>query len=417
MKNLDENLIKAILDGKIKAITSIYENKTPIINEERTIYFPNEKAACVIQLKEYHVIPFKEMTEELAKLEGYNLEKWRAKYLSIFESIDPTFEPNKKIIVEVFEVVKNLVVERLELGKNIALANIDIFSTIEKIKEIDSNINNIIFEVNDQYIIKICLNHFLEEKIKNEIEFYQLNKNSEIIPKLYRYDISKFKFDYMYEILEKVSGKSLYFSWPKMNEDEREKTIQKLVLPLKSIHHTDVKPINSWSSKIKNEVKNKAIEYKSLFNQEDYLLILESLKLYDICLSDNHFAYIHNNLQFNNIIYNNGSLKLIDFKDALVAPIDFEFRKLYITQEEPWRYNNSLIENAEIYQNIFNYIKKYYKELGNIKYLDLRMLIYTVYEDMKLLDKYQTKELINNIIKNTQKLINLSKTEIGSNAR
>ena len=29
MKNLDENLIKAILDGKIKAITSIYENKTP----------------------------------------------------------------------------------------------------------------------------------------------------------------------------------------------------------------------------------------------------------------------------------------------------------------------------------------------------------------------------------------------------
>ena len=393
MKNLDENLIKAILDGKIKAITSIYENKTPIINEERTIYFPNEKAACVIQLKEYHVIPFKEMTEELAKLEGYNLEKWRAKYLSIFESIDPTFEPNKKIIVEVFEVVKNLVVERLELGKNIALANIDIFSTVEKIKEIDSNINNIIFEVNDQYIIKICLNHFLEEKIKNEIEFYQLNKNSEIIPKLYRYDISKFKFDYMYE------------------------TIQKLVLALKSIHHTDVKPINSWSSKIKNEVKNKAIEYKSLFNQEDYLLILESLKLYDICLSDNHFAYIHNNLQFNNIIYNNGSLKLIDFKDALVAPIDFEFRKLYITQEEPWRYNNSLIENIEIYQNIFNYVKKYYKELGNIKYLDLRMLIYTVYEDMKLLDKYQTKELINNIIKNTQKLINLSKTEIDSNAR
>ena len=250
----------------------------------------------------------------------------------------------------------------------------------------------------------------MEEKIKNEIEFYQLNKNSEIIPKLYRYDISKFKFDYMYEILEKVSGKSLYFSWPKMNEDEREKTIQKLVLALKNIHHTDVKPINSWSSKIKNEVKNKAIEYKSLFNQEDYLLILESLKLYDICLSDNHFAYLHNNLQFNNIIYNNGSLKLIDFEDALVAPIDFEFRKLYITQEEPWRYNNPLIENTEIYQNIFNYIKKYYKELGNIKYLDLRMLIYTIYEDMKLLDKYQTKELINNIIKNTQKLINLSKT-------
>ena len=174
---------------------------------------------------------------------------------------------------------------------------------------------------------------------------------------------------------------------------------------------------NNLADAIKNEVKNKAIEYKSLFNQEDYLLILESLKLYDICLSDNHFAYIHNNLQFNNIIYNNGSLKLIDFKDALVAPIDFEFRKLYITQEEPWRYNNSLIENIEIYQNIFNYVKKYYKELGNIKYLDLRMLIYTVYEDMKLLDKYQTKELINNIIKNTQKLINLSKTEIDSNAR
>ena len=417
MKNLDENLIKLILEGKIKAITSIYENRTPIINEERTIYFPNGKVACVIQLKEYYILPFKAMTEQLAKLEGCSLEKWREKYLPIFENIDPTFDSNKEIIVETFEVVKNMVAERLELGKNIALANIDLFSSIEKIKEIDSTDNNIIFEINDQYIIKICSNHSLEEKIKNEIEFYQLNKNSQFIPKLYRYDISKFKFNYIYEILEKIPGKSLYFYWSKINEIEREKIIQKLILAIKSIHQTDVKPINSWPIKIKNEIKNKAIEYKSLFSQEGYLLILESLKIYDICLSDNHFAYIHNNLQFNNIIYNNGSLKIIDFKDSLIAPIDFEFRKLYITKEEPWRYTNFLIEKAEDYQNIFNYVKKYYKELENIKYLDLRMLIYTIYEDMKLLDKYQTKELINNIIENTQKLINLSKTEVDNNAR
>ncbi len=60
-------------------------------------------------------------------------------------------------------------------------------------------------------------------------DFYLSNKDNCFIPKLYKYDDSKVDCDYIYEVIEKIKGKTLYYYWYKMNEADREKTIEKLI--------------------------------------------------------------------------------------------------------------------------------------------------------------------------------------------
>ena len=56
------------------------------------------------------------------------------------------------------------------------------------------------------------------------------------------------------------------------------------------------------------------------------------------------------------------------------------------------------------YKNIWNYIKQYYEELNDIKYLEQRMLIYKVWNSIRKLKKYKLQELIDDIVNSSKKL-------------
>ena len=65
-------------------------------------------------------------------------------------------------------------------------------------------------------------------------------------------------------------------------------------------------------------------------------MIQKSLNLYDKYLSEDvQYALLHNDLHFDNILYNRKKVKIIDFNDTLIAPIDYEFRIIYQMQQEP----------------------------------------------------------------------------------
>lgn len=62
-------------------------------------------------------------------------------------------------------------------------------------------------------------------------------------------------------------------------------------------------------------------------------------------------------------------------------------------------------QKPEDYKNIWNYIKKYYKELNEIKFLEQRMIIYRIWNDIGHLKKYHNVELTKGIVENSKKLI------------
>ena len=407
----NDDLIKLVLEGKKTATTSLYETeKLPTIGEESIIHFDNEKDACVVKTKSYKVMKFGEMTADLAKLEGegdLSLDYWKNTHYDFFKSIDPTFNNDSKIIFEEFEVTKNLIEERLELGKKIANLNLDIFKKIESINEINSGFNNTLFNINDKYVLKVCTKEELEDTFNIEYNFYESNKDCPFIPKLYKYNNSKKDTDYVYEIIEKLEGNTLYYYWYKMTEEERKETIKELIDIVKLFHQVKTDSYD-WLSKIKNDIKKHIEECQDLFSIDDYNMIMNSINKYDLYLKDNIFALIHNDLHFDNVIFNDNALKIIDFNDSISAPIDFEFRQLYMCQEKPWKWadiNMDPYQKPVDYQNIWKYIKEYYSELNDIKYLEQRMMIYKIWDSSNHLKKYKLQEQIDDIINYSMKLI------------
>lgn len=404
----NDNQIKRVLLGWQTATTYLYNEKNTPNNYEEVLVFDNEKKACITKTLKIIITEFKNIDENLSKLEEHDFVNWQQTHINYFKSVNPNFDENTKVVFKIFEVKENLIEKRLELANKIAKANQDIFGNISKIEEVNAGFNNSIFDVNDTFIIKVCDNIEKEKLFDTEANFYNSNKDNNSIPTLYKFDKSKSVIPYIYEIIEKVNGKTVYYHWYKMNEQEREKLIQKIVKILQKIHLKNY-PEYNWSENIKNKILDSFNQTTDMFREEEKDIILKSLDKYDEILSDNKFSLIHNDLHFDNILIdNNQNVKLIDFNDSIIAPFDYDLRLLYMSAETPWKWANIEMDpyqKPEDYKHLFEYIKKYYKELNNIKYLDERMLVYRILDDFKLLPRFRETEAKDRILLNSKKLL------------
>ncbi len=104
----NDYLVELVLSGKKKATTSLYDsNDIPISNEESALMFSNGSIACITKTSRVVVTEFKNITWDLAKLEGENnsLEEWRSEHIKFFKSIDSDFNENTKVVFEIFDVL------------------------------------------------------------------------------------------------------------------------------------------------------------------------------------------------------------------------------------------------------------------------------------------------------------------------
>ncbi len=281
--------------------------------------------------------------------------------------------------------------------------NKQLLKDITSINKVNVGFTNTIYILNNKYVIKICTDIKNEPKFKKEIDFYNKNQNNNLIPKLYLSDISKKDIPYMYEIIEKVEGKTLFNVWHTLNENEREDIIKQLCLAMKEFHsHTTNK--YDWSQKTKdifNPVYNKAKEL-NLFNKDEISLIDKAYSLFDKYLESNEFVLVHNDLHFDNIFYNNKKIKLIDFERSLYAPKDFELDIIYRMVRKPYKFASEETEKytkESDYKNIMKYIEKYYPELIKTRDLYKRLYIYDIVYYMKQYIEYtHLNELKENIL-------------------
>ncbi len=297
-----------------------------------------------------------------------------------------------------------------EVVNKIIEKNKSLFVDNPSIEIINVGFTNTLYKVNDSYILKICTNINNEEKFKKEIDFYNSNKNNDLIPKLYFSDISKEDVPYIYEIIEKIDGVSLYDIWYKLNESERENIIEQLCEAMKRFHSNKGKSYD-WIQRTKdifNNAYNKVKEL-SIFSKEELSRIDEAYLNFSKYLVSDEFVLIHNDLHFDNIFYIDGKIKLIDFERSLYAPKDFELDIIYRMVRKPWKFaneDNEKYTKLEDYSNIMKYIEKYYPEIINIQNLYKRLAIYDIVYYMKQLVEYpHIKELKEDILSSVDKII------------
>lgn len=174
--------------------------------------------------------------------------------------------------------------------------------------------------------------------------------------------------------------------------------------------HSNTGESYDWIKKIKDQFVSLYEKAKQLniFSEEEQRLLDCAYVKFEKYLEFNEFVLIHNDLHFDNIFFNDGKIKLIDFERSMYAPRDFELDIIYRMIRKPWKFASDETEqytNSSDYLNIMSYIEKYYPELVNIPNLYKRLAIYDIVYFLKHLIQYpDIEELKNDILLAAKKL-------------
>ena len=297
-----------------------------------------------------------------------------------------------------------------EIIKKIIENNKSLFGDNPIVNKINVGFTNTLYSINDSFILKICTDLNNEPKFNKEIEFYNANKDNVLIPKLYYANTDKTDIPYYYEILEKINGVSLYDVWHTFSEKQREDIIKQLCEAMKQFHNNKGKSYD-WVKRTSDlfvNSYNKAKEL-NLFTIEEQELLERAYSKFGEYLQSNEFVFIHNDLHFDNVFYDNGKIKLIDFERSIYAPRDFELDILYRVIRKPWKFaseENEQYTKLEDYKNVMSYIEKYYPELIHIDNLYQRLAIYDmVYFLKQYVSAPQYEELKNDVVSSAKKVV------------
>ena len=271
--------------------------------------------------------------------------------------------------------------------------------------------NRLVYIVNEKFVIKICINPYKENGIKNEIQYYETNSNF-FNPTLIDYDVTKQIIPYIYTVEEKIAGENLFSIWGNLSESQREEILIQLIEILKILH----KPIaEDFNLKRVNDLLDKYNFYLKRLNEAD--LISQEKINYLRFLStqiagyfeDAKFGYIHGDIHFNNLIYSNGELKLIDYECYDIGPLDKEFDSINRMVRNP----NSLIKmgfqeqvNPIDYIKIMPFLREKYSESCCADNFEERLLIYDCINSMKWICTFpKHKRYLDVLFEDSKKLI------------
>lgn len=245
---------------------------------------------------------------------------------------------------------------------------------------INGGFTNLAYSIDEKYILKIKQEYTKAEKIQNEIAFYK-NVKSRFIPK---YTTSGNIDGKDYLIIEKLKGETLYYVWHKLGNSERENAVKQIAKILKELHQQNYnylpeKSINlDWVERWNKSFDlNINILKKKGFNTEP-LEKFQALKLKEI-FKENKVGLIYNDAHFDNFIYNNGEIKIIDFDRTRASSIDYELLIISLMLDNPRKFANEQCEkfvNLDDYKNVWQWLKKYYPSLFDFKYLSDRLFVY-----------------------------------------
>lgn len=116
---ISSELIALVLSGRKTALFTPLANflidqaPLPLCGEEYIVVDNNDKPQCIIEIDSVEIVPFNEVTWEMADLEGesQNLGEWKEKETEYLEEeahfMGFDFTPDLKLVFQTFKVIYN----------------------------------------------------------------------------------------------------------------------------------------------------------------------------------------------------------------------------------------------------------------------------------------------------------------------
>ena len=247
----------------------------------------------------------------------------------------------------------------------------------KQIMKSTSGFTNVVYFV-DSMVIKIALDEEKKKKLEKEVNIYKNIKLNDI-PK---YIASGQIDNCLYLIISKVNGRGLYSVWHSLSDFEKEKCIEKISKVLKTFNNQNANfldkeyKICDWENFVIGKLKeNKQGLDKLGIDTKRITYFIEKNNLF----KDNSYGLVYNDAHFDNFIYDNGNISIIDFDRVIYAPIDYETLIFKTMCDNPSKFASEEDEANvfdEDFVQVYDWFKKYYKELFVVPNIEQRIKIY-----------------------------------------
>lgn len=369
------NIIVPIFDNYIVKINKLYEEVKkelgPIITDILNEFKIQILASNITCLK--HNVPIEQLCNELWHTFFGLLNKFLIKE-KIVATPQQFFKQGKYLkciyLSNDNEWHKDIVKEILNKEK----------IPFENITKATSGFTNLVYFVDDKFVIKMSNDTEIKKKLEKEIAVYKNIKLS-FMPTFITCGNLK---DYQYLIISKLSGKSLYSIWHTFSNREKQSCVKQIAKILKEFNNQDYNFLSEeykhldWTQYLSKELKAKSQSLTELgFDTTDLDTFISND--FDKLFKDNTFGLIYNDAHFDNFIYDNGLLSLIDFDRVGVYPIDYEMLIFKTMCDFPSKFASEKDEaniKIEDYTKIYEQFRAEYPEMFKDKNVGKRIAIY-----------------------------------------
>ncbi len=225
-------------------------------------------------------------------------------------------------------------------------------------------------------VIKIAFDKDSKKKLLKEISVYR-NIKSDSIP---RYIADGKTEECGYLILSKEKGVGLYSVWHTLHEEERERCIEKITEILKQFHRQRGDFLapeykrEDWENCITESLEEQKQRLDRLgIDTRPIVSFLEKNDLFQ----ENVFGLVYNDAHFDNFLYDNGTLRLIDFDRVLYAPIDYEMLIFKSMCDTPKKFaSDETVVFDKDFEYVYRWFQKYYRQMFTIPKIEERIKVY-----------------------------------------
>lgn len=272
-----------------------------------------------------------------------------------------------------------------------------------KLAKSNSGFTNLVYFVDDKYVVKVVNTQTKPEKLLKEISFYK-NVQMDAIPK---YVTSGKLDDVDYLIIERLSGESLYKVWHNLSKEERCSVVKQIAEILNDFHkqngeflpekYINTDAILRWKRAFKLNIK----EMENRGFEVEFLKKFSETKV-DKLFAEQKNGLVYNDAHFDNFIYNNGKVWLIDFDRVIYCSIDYELLIIKMMLDNPTKFASEEDESnvrIEDYGEIWEQLKQYSGDMFNFKYINERVFIYQFFYRLGQGFEYNRKEWVEKELK------------------
>lgn len=254
---------------------------------------------------------------------------------------------------------------------------------ISTISKIAVGFSNDVYDINDQYILKISRSKAYNQNIKKDICYCRLFKNQLPVPQMIYEGKSESQGGRNYFIYHKIKGENLYNLWHICTENQKRGYIRQICEMLKIINQAERdKTLKSWKEIISSKINSKLEQIKNRGHLPDKIISLVHDFIETVRLDDQNMALINWDLHFDNFLVKDHQIVgFLDFENVITASLDYQMTLVKRMVRNPVKYASdhaARLVAKEDYKNLIDEYQEFYPEMFDFTDISKRIRLYAI---------------------------------------